>query len=67
MEPRHLSPHVARLVASARAMEAAIKSEDPDLIAEAHAAVGRVRERIGPAVALMQRHAAHLAKPKAVA
>lgn len=68
MEPRHLKPYAQRLTAAARALEAAIAADDPELIAEAHAAVGRVRERIAPRIAdLMRAHARRFGKPKAAA
>ena len=62
MEPRHLLPYSARMLASARALDAAIRSEDPELIAQAFAAIGRVRSRLGPAIANMTKQAEWLAR-----
>lgn len=70
MEARHLKPHAQRLTAAARALEAAVAADDPELIAAAHAAVGRVRERVAPRVAdLMRAHDRRTAvdRPRAVA
>lgn len=71
METRHLMPQAQRLTAAARALEQAIRADDPALVAEAHAAVGRVRERLAPNVASVVRYAANRKDqqqaPKAVA
>lgn len=64
MECRHLAPSAARLIAAARTLEQAIKANDPKLVAEAHAAVGRVRERLAPNVALVVKYADRQAQPR---
>jgi len=51
----HLRHYATRLTAAAKSVENAIASGDPELLAEAHAAVGRVRERMGPAVGLVMK------------
>lgn len=51
MEPKYLLPYVARMKAAVLALEAAVKAEDPDLILEAHEAIGRARMRTAPQVA----------------
>lgn len=44
------------MTAAAKALELAIRAGDPGLVAEAHLAIGRVRERLGPQLALVIKH-----------
>lgn len=50
-DTQYLAKPAARLVAAARALEAAIKADDVELVQAAHEAVGRARSRMAPQVA----------------
>lgn len=55
METKHLKHYAKKLVAAARMLDMAVDADDSEAVVAAHAAVGRVRERMGPAIGWVQK------------